>query len=210
MNWVDVILLAVLIGALLWGMQRGIKAQLVGLLSLGLAGLLAAWIYPDLATLLGRVLDDVSRRGRETVAFLFVLIAAYNLFHYGLRSNTTPPEESRLTRRPATGLGPELARAVHRFVLSPLNMLSRMALALVLGGIWLGMGTIALRHSLGLPWMGYDEVRVFLYRGLHDSVLVGLFDGAYGLAYGWVGPWISTGPSRLAGILMNHINQLPL
>jgi hypothetical protein len=85
-----------------------------------------------------------------------------------------------------------------------------MALALVLSGIWLGMGTIALRHSLGLPWLGYDEVRVFLYRGLHESVMVGLFDSDYAVAYAWVGPWISAGPSRLAGILMNHINHLPL
>ena len=209
MNWIDVILLAILPFALLWGMLRGVKSQLIGLLSLFVAGVVAVLFYPDLATLLRRVLHGIPREGRETIAFLLLLIAVSNLLGYAVRSSTTPPEDRRRqsTHTP-TGLGPALARGINRFVLSPLNMLGSLALAVILTCIWLGLATTVLRLSLAQPWPSYNGIRAFLYHGLQGSTVVYLLDGAFQLAYTSVYPLITGEPGSLLTNLIHRFTQL--
>jgi len=210
MNWVDVLFLILLAGALLWGMQRGIAAQLIGLLSLALAGALAVFLYSDLATLLGRVLDSVSHQGRETIAFLFLLIAGYNLINYAVRSSVVPPEERRCEAEPmATGLEAALVGGVHRFLLTPLYMLGSIALAFILTGIWFGLVTGVLRHLLALPWPAYDGIRAFLYHGLRGSTVVGLLDGTFQAAYASLDTVMPHGPDSPLTTLIRRFTRLP-
>ena len=210
MNWVDMLFLILLTGALLWGMQRGIGAQLIGLLSLILAGVLAVFLYSDLAILLRRVLDGVSHQGRETVAFLFLLIAAYNLINYMVRSSLVPPEERRREAEPmATGLEAVLVGGVNRFILTPLYMLGSMALAFVLAGIWFGLATSVLRHSLALPWLAYDGIRTFLYHGLRGSTVVSLLDGAFRAAYVSLDTLMPHQPDSPLITLIRRFTRLP-
>jgi hypothetical protein len=184
MNWVDVLFLVLLGTALLWGMERGIGSQLIGLLSLVLAGVLALYLFSDLAILLGGVLDGVSDQGRETIAFLLLLITVYNLINYAVRSSIVPPEERRRETEPmATGLEAVLVGGVHRFFLTPVYMLGSMALAFILTGIWFGLLVSVLRHSLALPWPAHDGIRSFLYHGLRGSTVVSVLDGAFQTAY---------------------------
>lgn len=209
MNWVDVVFLAILIGALLWGMLRGIGAQLISLLSLILAGVLAVLFYPDLADLLGRLLEGVSRPGRESIAFLLLLIVVSNLINYAVRSSITPPEERRQVEPMATGLEAILASGVHRFLLAPLYMLGSMALAVTLTCIWFGVLTGVLRHSLAPPWPAYDGMRAFLYYGLHSSTVVHLLGGAFQVAYPSVMPVILDKPNDPLITLMRRFSHLP-
>lgn len=211
MNWVDILFLILLAGALLWGMQRGIAAQLIGLLSLALAGALAVFLYSDLATLLGRILNSVSHPGRETIAFLFLLIAVYNLINYTVRSSVVPPEEQRRDAEPvATGLEAVLVGGVHRFLLTPLYMLGSIALAFVLTGIWFGLVAGVLRHSLAPSWPAYDGIRFFLLHGLRGSTVLDLLDGAFQVAYTSVHLLITDAPNSPLTILIRRFNQLQL
>lgn len=210
MNWVDMVFLAILTAALLWGMLRGIGAQLISLLSLILAGVLAVLFYPDLADLLGRLLEGVSRPGRQSMAFLLLLIGVSNLIGYALRSSVTPPEERRRQVEPmATGLEAILAGGVHRFLLAPLYMLGSMALAVALTCIWFGLLTGVLRHSLASPWPAYDGIRVFLYYGLHNSTVVHLLGGAFQVAYTSVMPVILDRPNGPLITLIRRFSHLP-
>ncbi len=184
MNWVDVLFLILLATALLWGMERGIGSQLIGLLSLVFAGVLAVYLFSDLATLLGGVLDGVSDQGRETITFLLLLITVYNLINYSVRSSIVPPEERRRETEPvATGLEAVLVGGVHRFFLTPVYMLGSMTLAFILTGIWFGLVVSVLRHSLTLPWPAHDGIRSFLYYGLRGSTVVSVLDGVFQTAY---------------------------
>ena len=210
MNWVDVLFLILLAGALLWGMQRGIGAQLIGLLSLILAGALAIFLYSDLATLLERVLDSVSYQGRETIAFLFLLIAVYNLINYVVRSSVVPPEERRCEAEPmATGLEAVLVGGVHRVLLTPLYMLGSIALAFVLTGFWFGLVASVLRHSLSPSWSAYDGIREFLYLGLRGSTVVSLLDGAFQAAYVSLDTFMPYEPNSPLTTLIRRFTQLP-
>jgi len=210
MNWIDIMFLTILGGALLWGMLRGIVAQLISLLSLILGGALAVLFYPDLAALLARVLDGLSRQGRETVAFLLLLIAVFNIIHYTLRSSIIPPEERRREAgRPPSGLEAALASGVHRFILAPLYMLVSMTLAAILTCTWFAILAGLLRHSLAVPWPAYDGIRAFLHMGLGSSTVVTLLDGAFDEAYAAVAGWLFQEPaSPLTGVL-RRVNRLP-
>lgn len=211
MNWVDMLFLILLAGALLWGMQRGIGAQLIGLLSLILAGALAVFLYSDLAALLGSVLESVSYQGREAIAFLFLLIAVYTLISCTVRSSVVPPEEQRRAAEPmVTGLEAVLVGGVHRFFLTPVYMLGSIALAFILTGIWFGLVVSVLRHSLALPWPAHDGIRFFLLDGLRGSIVLDLLDGAFQVAYTSVHPLITDAPNSPLTILIRRFNQLQL
>jgi hypothetical protein len=207
MNWVDMVFLALLAAALLWGMQRGIGAQLASLVSLVLAAVLAVLFYAVLARLLGPVVRGVSRQGRETVAFLFLLIALTNLINYAARSSTMLPEEQRRTSIPATGLEAILIGGTERFILAPVYMLGSMALAFVLTCMWFSAAAGVLRHALLQPWFAYDGVRAFLYGGLGGSTVVGLLDGAFREAYASLVPLVSEELNNPV-VLIHRFNQL--
>ncbi|GAB4531749.1 MAG: hypothetical protein Kow0063_11390 [Anaerolineae bacterium] len=210
MNWVDIVFLAILTGALLWGMLRGIGAQLISLLSIILAGIVAALFYPDLADLSGRLLSGVSRPGRETVAFLFLLIATSNLTSYTLRSSVIPPEERRRrTETVATGLEGVLASGTHRFLLAPLYMLGSMVLAVALTCVWFGLVTWVLHRSLALPWPAYNGIRTFLYNGLYSSTVARLLSDAFETAYTSVMPVLLDHSYDPLITLMRRFSRLP-
>lgn len=211
MNWVDMLFLILLTGAMLWGMQRGIGAQLIGLLSLILAGALAVFLYYDLAALLGRVMDSVSNQGRETIAFLFLLITVYGLTNYAIRSSVIPPEERRREAAPAaTGLEAVLVGGTHRFILTPLYMLGSITLAFVLTGLWFGLVAGILRHSLAPSWLAYDGIRFFLLHGLRGSTVLHLLDGTFQVAYTSIHPLITAAPDSPLTILIHRFNRLQL
>jgi hypothetical protein len=212
MNWLDVLLLGILTGALLWGMLRGVKSQLIGLLSLCLAVGLALWFYPDLATFLRGVLPRISRQGRETIAFLFLLIVVSNLINYAVRSSTTPPEERRReTYYPAEeGLEAALARGVQRFILSPLNMLGGMSLAFISACIWLGLIMTIMRLSFAAGWPAYDGIRLFFYTGFSHSTLLGLFNDAFQIAYASIYALMAGEAHNPLNFLVHRFAQLHL
>jgi hypothetical protein len=212
MNWIDMILLAVLTAALWWGMLSGIKRQLIGLSSLCLAGGFALWLYPELAALLRSILHGISRQGQETVAFLLMFIAVFNLINYGVRSSATPCQARWREGYPAgAALEAVLAQELHRFVLAPLTMLGSLSLASVSVSacIWLGVATGVLRLSLALPWPAYDGIRCFLYHELLGSTLVRLFDCAFCVAYAYANSLMSDANSLLTRSIY-HLSQLQL
>ena len=211
MNWVDMLFLVILAAGLLWGMQRGIAAQLISLLSLFLAVVLALLFYTDLAALLRPVLHGVSRQGLDTIAFLFLLVALSNVINYAVRASTIPPEGRR--RDPAPGvteLEAALADGANRFILAPITMLGSMALALVLTCVWFGVASSVLRDSLLHPWLAYDGIRAFLYHGLGGSTVVSLLNGAFREAYPSVVPLISEELGSPLMALIRRFNELPL
>jgi hypothetical protein len=207
MNWVDLILLTILIGGLWRGMVQGFSRQLLSLLSLCLAGALAFLLYPDLAVLLRPILRGISRQGRELVSFLLVFISFCNLVNYAVRPGTHSPEERRREDYASeNSLEAALERGLNRFVLAPLSMLGGLALACVVTSIWLGIAASIMRFSLTIPWPGYEGVRSFLYQGLAASSLLGVFDCSVDYVYST--PLISDVRGLIAS-LSSRFGQLP-
>jgi hypothetical protein len=55
-----------------------------------------------------------------------------------------------------------------------------------------------LRYGLAVPWLAYDGVRAFVFQGILESRLSGLFDQVLYIAYTSVRPFV---PSTVGGEL---------
>ena len=192
MNWLDLLLFLIVIGMMLWGMFRGVVAQLIGLFGLYVAIVASLWLYPSLAILVGILMPKLSESGRETVAFLFLFIFISNVISATVRfALVTPPEERKRKKpREEEGIADAVAKTSKRFIFAPLNLLGGMVFALISACVWISLIMALLRYSLVVPWLAYDGIRSFLLDGLVRSSSKVLFDQVLYIAYTSVRPFV--------------------
>lgn len=207
MNWLDLLLVLIVVGTMLWGMYRGAVLQLIGLLGLYVAIVASLWLYPSLAILVGMLIPKLSQSGRETTAFLFLFIFVSNVVSAMMRSLVAAPPEERKRKKPLEeeGITDALAKTSERFIFAPLNLLGGMVFALISACVWISLVTAALRYSLLLPWPAYDGVRVFLLDGFLQSRLIYLFDAAMIIIYTSVSPWVPSTGGELPAIFSGQL-----
>lgn len=207
MNWLDLLLVLIVVGTMLWGMYRGAVLQLIGLLGLYVAIVASLWLYPSLAILVGMLIPKLSQSGRETTAFLFLFIFVSNVVSAMMRSLVAAPPEERKRKKPPEeeGITDALAKTSERFIFAPLNLLGGMVFALISACVWISLVTAALRYSLLLPWPAYDGVRVFLLDGFLQSRLIYLFDAAMIIIYTSVSPWVPSTGGELPAIFSGQL-----
>ncbi len=207
MNWLDLLLVLIVVGTMLWGMYRGAVLQLIGLLGLYVAIVASLWLYPSLAILVGMLIPKLSQSGRETTAFLFLFIFVSNVVSAMMRSLVAAPPEERKRKKPLEeeGITDALAKTSERFIFAPLNLLGGMVFALISACVWISLVTAVLRYSLLLPWPAYDGVRVFLLEGFLQSGLTYLFDAAMIIIYTSVSPWVPSTGGELPAIFSGQL-----
>jgi hypothetical protein len=192
MNWLDFLLVLIVIGTMLWGMFRGAVRQLIGLFGLYVAVVASLWLYPSLAILVGALMPNLSESGRETIAFLFLFILISNIVSAMVRPVfVTPPEERKRKKpREQEGITDTVAKTSKRFIFAPLNLLGGMVFALISACVWISLIMALLRYGLAVPWLAYDGVRAFVFQGILESGLSDLFDQVLYIAYASVRPFV--------------------
>jgi hypothetical protein len=192
MNWVDLLLVLIVLGTIFWGMFRGAVRQLIGLLGLYVAIVASLWLYPGLAILIGRLLPNLTQNVQATIAFLFLFTLISNIVSAMLRFVLVPPPEERKRKKPGEkGVITEaVAKTTQRFILAPLNLLGGMAFAFISVCIWISLVMAVLRYALPVPWLAYDGIRAFMLQGILESRLSGLFDQVLQIAYTSVRPFV--------------------
>lgn len=207
MNWVDLLLFLIVIGAMLWGMFRGAVRQLIGLLGLYVAIVASLWLYPSFAVFVGALMPNLSENGRETIAFLFLFILISNIVSAVMRSIFVTQPEERKRKKPLgrEGITDAVAKTSKRFIFAPLNLLGGMVFALISTCVWISLITALLRHALVVPWLAYDGIRAFLLDGLVQSGTMALFDGALGIIYTSVSPWVPRTGGELPAIFSGQL-----
>jgi hypothetical protein len=192
MNWVDLLLVLIVLGMTLWGMFRGVVRQVISLLSLYVAVVASLWLYPSLAILIGMLMPKLSESGRETIAFLFLFIFVSNVVSATVRfAIVTPPEERKRKKpREQEGITDAVARTGERFILAPLNLLGGMVFALISTCVWISLVMALLRYALVAPWLAYDGIRALVLQGILESRLSVLFDQVLYIAYTSVRPFV--------------------
>jgi len=207
MSWLDLLLVLIVIGTMLWGMFRGVVIQLIGLVGLYVAIVASLWLYPSLAILVGTLIPKLSQNGRETTAFLFLFIFVSSVVSAMMRSVVAIPPEERKRKKPLEeeGITDALAKTSERFIFAPLNLLGGMVFALISVCVWISLVTAVLRYSLWVPWPAYDGVRVFLLEGFLQSRLIYLFDAAMLIIYASVSPWVPRTGGELPAIFSGQL-----
>jgi hypothetical protein len=208
MNWLDLLLFLIVIGTMLWGMFRGAVRQLIGLLGLYVAIVASLWLYPSLAILVGRLMPNLSQSGRETIAFLFLFIFTSNVVSATVRFAVVPPspeERKRKKPREQEGVKEAVAKTTQRFILAPLNLLGGMVFAFISVCVWISLVTAVLRYGLAVPWLAYDGIRAFVFQGILESGLSGLFDQVLYIVYVSVSPLVPRTGGELPAIFSGQL-----
>ena len=207
MNWVDLLLVLIVLGMTLWGMFRGVVRQVISLLGLYVAVVASLWLYPSLAILVGILMPKLSESGRETIAFLFLFIFISNVVSAMVRFVLVTPPEERKRKKPREeeGITDAAAKTAERFIFAPLNLLGGMVFALISACVWISLVTALLRYTLVVPWLAYDGIRAFLLQGLLDSQLMYLFDAALRIIYTAVSPWVPRTGGELPAIFSGQL-----
>ena len=205
MSWVDLLLFLIVVGAMLWGMFRGVVRQLIGLLGLYVAIVASLWLYPSLAILVGALMPNLSESGRETIAFLFLFILTSNIVSAMLRSVFVPRPEEHKRKEGREGITDGVTKTAQRFILAPLNLLGGMVFALISACVWISLVTAVLRYALVVPWLAYDGIRAFLLQGLLDSQLMYMFNAALRIIYTSVSLWVPRTGGKLPAIFSGQL-----
>jgi hypothetical protein len=103
---------------------------------------------------------------------------------------TSPEERKRKKPREQEGIVDAVAKTSERLIFAPLNLLGGMVFAFISVCVWISLVMALLRYGLAVPWLAYDGVRGFVFQGLLESRLSGLFDQVLSIVYASVSPWV--------------------
>lgn len=209
MNWLDVVLLLILVGGMLWGMLDGAIKQFIGIFSLYVGLVASLWIYPELSSIIGTFLPTITPNGRDTVAFLFLFILIANLLGLAIRFSATPPEERRRKKQEEEGVQQAVKKGAERFILAPLNHIGGLIIGFVKTTIWMGIIINVIQFSVsGDPWLGYDGLRRFLLASIQGAQLKSILELVFYYVYVSV-KYVSPGQfgGQLPTVFRNLIGQ---
>jgi uncharacterized membrane protein required for colicin V production len=142
LNVLDYLLLFLLFLGALIGLIRGPMPQIISLASIWLGLLAAVWLYGPLSN---RILQGLgfSKIVADTLAFLILLIIAFNVIRLVVKTLTVPPEEKkRKTKRRKGQVGPseEVGKsATSKYITGPLLAIGGLVLGIILMSVWLAL-----------------------------------------------------------------------
>lgn len=164
MNVLDVVILAVLIAGTTVGLFQGILRQLIGLVLLYFALVLAAAYYQTVGTWIQSVVW-ANRQSVEALAFILILVTSYGVL-------------SLVTRD---------YRQAHLSILKHVDQLGGVALGFVTTCVWITLFLAAVNFATEVPWTWHqpgkpilatvraDSVRMAIHYSLQSSVLANVF-----------------------------------
>ncbi|MFQ5612071.1 MAG: CvpA family protein [Anaerolineae bacterium] len=195
MNPLDLLIVLLILLGTLSGLIRGAFKQILGLVSFWLALIISLWLYKPLSDeIIGGVLTSMSAFGRDTLAFLFLMIVFSNLIGLALRLVSTPPEEKK--RRKVGQFEEAVERGSQRFIFGPLNALGGLALGFLSTAVWLSVLLALIQFALtAAPGSA-------LARTMATARLVPVMNGILSWVYVSVRLFV---PGRLPGIFAAFI-----
>ena len=171
-DWVDLIILALIIASLAVGFAQGMLRQMIGLAALYLAMVLAAQYYIPLGNFIRAIMFQPTSRFLNVISFFIILVAVWSLI-IGLAFDAYSSTKLRL-----------LPLVDH------------------LGGSILGFASVIVALTLvlpvisfmvGEPWPGNESVRSTIDLGMQVSRLVPIFASIKPEILAWLAPWLPMG-----------------
>lgn len=195
MNPLDLLIILLVLLGTVTGLIRGAGKQLIGLLSFWLSLIISLWLYKPLSDeIIGGVLTGMSAAGRDTLAFLSLMILFSNLIALALRLTTTPPEAKK--RKKVSEFEEVVEKSSQRFIIGPLNTLGGLALGFVSTVVWLSVLLALVQFFLSAA------PRSALAAAVAGSQLVPIMNSLLGWVYFSVRLFV---PGRLPGIFAAFI-----
>ena len=138
LNTLDYLLLFILFLGAVVGLLRGVLPQVISIASIWLGLLTSLWLYRLLSKNILQGLG-MSKTAGDTLAFLILLIIAFNAIRLVVKVLTVPPEEKKKKpkKKGLVGPPPEVGRsATQKYIIGPLGSLGGVIFGLILVSIW--------------------------------------------------------------------------
>lgn len=185
LNILDYLLLFLLFLGAIIGLVRGPRPQVLSLAAIWLGLLAALWLYRPLSN---RILQGLglSPIFSDTLAFLILLIIAFNAFRLLVKSLTVSPEEKKKKTKKRKGqVGPpeEVGKsATQKYVTGPLLAIGGLVLGIILMSIWMALilGVLQFTFQVNVAdvagGVGVSVPGSGLVNQLRSSVLISYFN----------------------------------
>ncbi|MBC7224379.1 MAG: CvpA family protein [Anaerolineae bacterium] len=189
MNVLDGIILAALVAGTTIGLFQGILRQVIGLVLLYLALVLAAAYYQTVGTWI-RSIIWANRQSVEALAFVLILVVSYGV----LALVTREYRQARLA------------------VLKHVDQLGGVALGFVTTCVWITLFLAAVNFATEVPWTWHqpgkpilatvraDSVRLAIHYSLQSSVLANVFARLLPYLVFSVKPWTPADILRILSV----------
>ena len=215
LNVLDYLLLFLLFLGAIIGLVRGPTPQIISLASIWLGLLAAVWLYRPLSN---RILQGLgfSKIAGDTLAFLILLVVAFNVIRFIVKSLTVPPEEKkRKTKKRKGQVGPpeEVGKsATQKYITGPLLAIGGLILGIVLMSIWLALilGVLQFTFQVNVSdvagGVGVNVPGSGLVNQLRSSVLINYFNRILQLlvqsvSFFVIDSVVGDGPNILEGVI---------
>lgn len=185
MNALDLLITVVLLVGMLLGFARGLMREVIGLFSLYITTLIAAFTYRAVGNFFRLISPRLTQEASESLAFLTIMLLLYNFFFWSIYR---PYKE----RREQKG-GWRIRRA--EFLKPILGMLDKaggLLLSFVLTCLWIGLALLITDFMVRVPtWYlpNLEVVRVVLVYAIDGSSLVPVFRRLLSIALLTLQPW---------------------
>ena len=177
-SWVDVVLVALLMVSVAFGIRQGLIRQAVLLISMYVSTALAASYHVQLAASLVDTFPTASVEMARSVAFisiaLLLSVALTWLLWIAYRETKLPT----------------------MFVV---DAVGGSALGIIIGVIAINLLLTVAWYSMATPWTDANEVKHFLQTGLTESALEEMFRSPMPLITATLRPWLPAGIPALLG-----------
>lgn len=172
LNWIDLIVILLIITSLGIGFAQGMLRQMIGLAALYIAMILAAQYYIPLSDLIRAMMFQPTSRFLNAIAFFIIVIAVWSLISWMAFDTYS---STKLHFFP-------LVDQLGGSILSFIAVIVAMTLILPV-----------ILFMVGESWPGNELVRVGIQSGLETSRLVPIFTAMKPVILGALSPWLPRG-----------------
>jgi uncharacterized membrane protein required for colicin V production len=170
MNGFDFLIFGFIIFGSLLGFFQGVLRQVISLVSIYIAIVIALFLYRPFGSALGLIAPGMGVNARETLAFAIILVLINTFVTFNARDLTIDPKPAK------EGIEAELEQSLvgrlsRRFILAPANHLGGMVFGFISSCVWVSLIIIMIRFVMQVPWPGYDGIRMLIVTGLQTSAL---------------------------------------
>jgi len=172
LNWIDVILLLLIVTSLAIGFAQGMFRQMIGLAALYIAMILAAQYYIPVSNFIRAVIFQPTSRFLNAIAFFIIVVAVWSLI---------------------TWMAFDVYSSTKLRLFPLVDQLGGSILSLVTTVVALTLILPVILFMVGEPWPSNELIRVGIETGMETSRLVPIFTAMKPAILTSLTPWLPLG-----------------
>jgi membrane protein required for colicin V production len=179
-NWLDFLILLLIIASTIIGFTQGLLRQVIGLAALYVAAVLGAQYYVVLSDWIGKIsMQGSTNRFLNAFSFLVILFVVSSVINW---------------------LAFDAYRSTKLRIAPLIDQVGGTVLGLVTVSITIAVILPVLTFATSEPWPWSESARLFVLKGMQTSQILPIFNLLIPLLLNGIRPWLPAGLPSLFGI----------